>query len=247
MNFLRATAAILFTFLLLPTMHGQDKPTADNQKLDANDPAAKNEDKRVLGVLPNYRTAELTADYHPISAKYKLHIALKDSFDYPLIGLGAAYAALYQLENSHPQFGQGTLGYLRRFGTSYNDQLMGNMMTEGILPILFKEDPRYFRMNEGPKSKRAWYAATRIFVTKTDTGKASFNYAEILGNSTAAAIGLSYYSDDRDVPDYLQNVAIQLATDAFSQVLKEFWPDIKRHYFHRRQQTPAPVVSSNSQ
>ena len=105
-------------------MRGQEKA-----KLDANDPAAKNEDKRVLGVLPNYRTAELTSDYHPISDKYKLHIALKDSFDYPFMGVGAIYAGFYQLEDSHPQFGQGTLGYLRRFGTSYCDQVVGNMMS----------------------------------------------------------------------------------------------------------------------
>jgi len=57
--------------------------------------------KRVLGVLPNYRTANWSANYEPITAKQKITIALKDSFDYPLIGVGAAYAGLYQLENSH--------------------------------------------------------------------------------------------------------------------------------------------------
>jgi len=239
MNFFKATAAI-FLLIFLPAMQGQEKP-----KLDENDPAAKNEDKRVLGVLPNYRTAELTSDYHPISSKYKIKIALKDTFDYPLIGLGAVYAGLYQLEDSHPQFGQGAKGYLRRFGTSYNDQVMGNMMTEGVLPILFKEDPRYFRMGEGPKKKRALYALSRIFVTKTDEGKPSFNFAEVVGNSAASAIGLTYYTDDRDPTDYVQNVAIQLATDAFSQVLKEFWPDIKRHYFHRHSPTEnAPPLAT---
>src|ERR1700761_8265452 len=41
------------------------------------------EDKRILGVLPNYRTAEMPTVYTPIPAKYKLQIAVKDSFDYP--------------------------------------------------------------------------------------------------------------------------------------------------------------------
>src|SRR5438477_535822 len=36
------------------------------------------EDKRILGVLPNYRTADGTKPFHPISAKYKLTIASKD-------------------------------------------------------------------------------------------------------------------------------------------------------------------------
>jgi hypothetical protein len=149
--------AIIFLLCLLPPVSGQEKA-----KLDANDPAAKNEDKRVLGVIPNYRTAEPTKDYHPISAQYKLTIAAKDSFDYPLVGLGAAFAGLYQLENSHPQFGQGTVGYFRRLGTSYADQAIGNMMAEGFLPALLKEDPRYFRMAVGTKKTRAFYAVSRI-------------------------------------------------------------------------------------
>ena len=191
-------------------------------------------DKRVFGVLPNYRTANMEAEYHPIPWQYKMKIALKDTFDYPLIGVGAAYAGLYQLEDSHPQFNQGFKGYLRRFGTSYTDQVVGNMLTEGILPIAFKEDPRYFRLGEGTKWHRTSYALTRIFVTRTDSGGKSFNFAEVLGNGVAAGVGLSYYSDDRDFPDYAQNWGTQLATDAVSQVLKEFWPDIKHRYFHKK-------------
>ncbi len=228
MTLLKGTA-LVFLLLAVSSLYGQEKA-----KLDENDPAAIHEDKRVMGVLPNYRTAELTNDYHPISSKYKLKIAFKDSFDYPLFGIGSIYAGLYQLEDSHPQFGQGVAGYLRRFGTSSADQVIGNMFTEGFMPILFKEDPRYFRKAEGTAKSRTFYALSRIFVTKTDTGARSFNFAEIVGNGMGSAIGLSYYSDSRDVEDYLQNWGTQLATDAASQVLKEFWPDIKRHYLRRR-------------
>lgn len=210
--------------MILPLARGQEKaPT-----LDANDPASKYEDKRVAGVLPNYRTAEITAEYHPVSAKYKMTIALKDTFDTPLMVIGAIYSSYYQLRNDHPEFGQGTLGYLKRFGASYNDQVMGNMMTEGVLPIVFKEDPRYFRLAKGPVAKRTVYALSRLFVTKTDAGNRSFNFAEVVGNSAASAVGLSYYTDDRSFGSYSENVGIQLMTDGVSQVLKEFWPDIKR-------------------
>jgi len=40
---------------------------------------------------------------------------------------------------------------------------------------------------------------------------------------------LSYYpGDTRNVSDNTQKLSIAVGTDAFSQVLKEFWPDIKR-------------------
>jgi hypothetical protein len=225
--------AVLLIFCVSPPLFGQ-LAVQEKTKLDANDPAALNEDKRVLGVIPNYRTAESMKDYHPISITYKLTIAAKDSFDYPLVGLGAAFAGLYQLENTHPQFGQGTLGYFRRVSTAYADQAIGNMMTEGFLPALLKEDPRYFRMAEGTKKARTYYALSRIFVTKLDNGGHSFNYAEVLGNGVSSAIGLTYYSDNRNLKDFSENWATQLATDAAANVLKEFWPDLKRRWVQRQ-------------
>ncbi len=111
-------------------------------------------------MLPNYRTAEMSADVQPLTVKQKLRIATKDSFDYPLIFIGAAYAGLYQMENNHPEFGQGMKGYADRFGTSYADQVIGNFMTEGFMPILLHEDPRYFRKCRRHEKSRTWYALT---------------------------------------------------------------------------------------
>jgi hypothetical protein len=197
------------------------------------------EDKRILGVLPNYRTAEMPKVYTPIPVSYKMKIAVKDSFDYPLMGVAAIYASFYQLFDSHPQFGQGIQGYAKRLGTSYTDQIVGNMLAEGVLPSLFHEDPRYFRMNEGKPSKRLLYAISRIVITRTDSGGKSFNFAEVMGNGIAAGVGLSYYSDNRHIGDYLQNWGTQLGTDALSQVLKEFWPDVKRWHARRRAEKQA--------
>ena len=194
---------------------------------------AQGEDKRIFGVLPNYRTAEKSAEYQPISAKRKLIIATKDSFDYPLVLLAAGYAGLYQLDDNHPQFGQGMKGYAKRLGTGYADQVIGNYLTEGFMPILLHEDPRYFRLGEGTRTHRTLYALSRIFVTRTDAGGTTFNFAEVAGNGIAAGIGLSYYSDDRNVGDFMQNWGVALATDATSQVLKEFWPDVKRWWYNK--------------
>jgi hypothetical protein len=37
----------------------------------------------------------------------------------------------------------------------------------------------------------------------------------------------------------VQKLLIQCATDAFSQVLKEFWPDVKRHFKKKREDVEA--------
>jgi hypothetical protein len=213
-------------------------PSPEQPGVLAPGKTAQGEDKRIMGVLPNYRTAEMTSVGHPLTSKQKLRIATKDTFDYPLMILSAGYAGLYQLADNHPQFGQGVSGYFKRLGTTYTDQMTGNMLTEGLLPAAFHSDPRYFRMATGPKTRRTLYSLSRIFVTYTDSGKTTFNYAEVLGNGISAGIGLSYYSDDRNVPDYLQNWGIALATDAGSQILKEFWPDIKQWWQTRHHSEP---------
>ena len=77
-------------------------------------------DKRIFGVLPNYRTANGTLPFRPITVKQKFTIATKDTFDYPSYVLAAAFAGISQVNNSNPSFGQGfrvmraTLRWLRR-------------------------------------------------------------------------------------------------------------------------------------
>ena len=192
-------------------------------------------DKRMFGVLPNYRTVEDTGDVEPLTTRHKFYIAAKDSFDYPIYFLSGAFAGISQIENQNPSFGQGLKGYAKRYGTSYVDQMLGNMMTEAVVPTLLHEDPRYFRRGSGSKLGRSAYALTRIFVTRTDAGVNRINSSELVGNSIAVAISNAYYPAMRNAADNLQKLALQCGTDALSNMLKEFWPDVKRK-LHSRQQ-----------
>src|SRR5579862_1494617 len=236
----RVTCALLFA--IGGALFAEDSPdavgTPDSIRPSEAQPAAKEPDKRVFGVLPNYRTAEETGTYAPITSHQKLTIATKDTIDYPLFLLGAGFAGLAQLSDQHGDFGQGMKGFAHRYVTSYADQATGNYMTEGLLPILFHEDPRYFRRGTGPKWGRAGYAASRIFVTKTDSGRSMFNFSEVVGNGISAGISNAYYPGERSVNDNFQRLYVALATDAVSQILKEFWPDVKRKFFTHHQNEP---------
>jgi len=221
------------------------QPASATPATQPTQPVQPAEDKRIFGVLPNYRTTENSIPFHSITAKQKLTIAFKDSFDYPSLITAGLFASLYQLENQNPSFGQGMAGYGRRYGTAVGDQIIGNMMTEGFMPALLKEDPRYFRLGEGKVAKRLGYAASRIFVTKMDSGRNSFNFGEWVGNSAAVAISNAYYPDTRDASDNVQKLLTACATDAFSNVLKEFWPDVKRKLFKKHHDTSDLVSMSH--
>jgi hypothetical protein len=199
------------------------------------EPSATPIDKRIFGVLPNYRTASSELEGSTITPKQKMTIAAKDSFDYPLVLVAGAFAGLDQINNDDPSFGQGVKGYAHRLGAWYLDESIGNMMTEGIFPALLHQDPRYFR--RGPAGGSVWhratYAMSRVIITDKDGGGKQFNASEWLGNATAVAISQAYHPDNRSAVDASEFLLEQVATDAFSQVLKEFWPDIKHKFFKK--------------
>jgi len=225
-----ASRVFLLTSVVCGALFAQDSATAS---VSQSTPI----DNRAYGILPNYRTANYFDPFVPITAARKFHIAQKDSFDYPIFFLGGLFAGLGQLDNAHPSFGQGAEGFARRYATSFADQAIGNYMTEGVMPALFHEDPRYFRRGSqyGGVGKRVLYAASRVFVTRTDKGNWTFNFAELVGNSAASGIANAYYPHERTWSDNGQRVSTQFATDALSQIMKEFWPDIKQKFVHHRQ------------
>jgi hypothetical protein len=188
-------------------------------------------DKRAFGFVPNYKTADASVPYHPITPKQKMTIAAKDSFDWTLSLVAAGYAGLGQLTNQNRALGEGLEGYGNRFVRGYADQILGNVIVEGAMPILTREDPRYFRRGQGTFWSRVGYATSRIIVTRTDRGGTEFNYSEVVGNSIAVGISDEYYPGNRSLGANVQKFTFQLATDAVSNVLKEFWPDVKHKLF----------------
>jgi hypothetical protein len=220
------------------TIEAAEKLQPGTPMLPHGPDAASEQDKRILGVLPNYRTADGTKTFVPMTAKGKMTIAFKDSFDYPGFLTAAGLSLIYQAENSNPSFGQGVKGYAHRYGTAVGDQIIGNMLAEGIMPVLLKEDPRYFRKINGTFMSRLIYSTTRTLITKNDNGRLGVNFAELGGNGISAAIGAAYYPDGRTYSDTFTRMGTSIATDTLSNVLKEFWPDIKRKYSRKHDGAP---------
>jgi hypothetical protein len=188
------------------------------------------EDKRIFGIIPNYRTSPSLTDYKPLTPQKKFMIATQDSFDRGTVVLAAAFAGEGQLTNANPSFGQGTAGYARYFGTAYADLVIGDYMTEAIYPTILHQDPRYFRRGTGSGWSRFGYAVGQIFWTHADTSRGQFNFSEILGNSTAVAISNAYYRDNRDTANAVSKLGVQIGVDMAANVLKEFWPDVDRTF-----------------
>jgi hypothetical protein len=218
-----AAAALLIVPLGLAW--GQTGTAADSPEPA---PATDITKQRVLGVLPNYRTADSQVPFVPLTSAQKFHIFYKDSTDWPVFPTALAYAGIYHFENQNPSFGQGARGFAHRFATAYADQVIGNFFSEAVIPVAFHHDPRYFRKGEGSVKGRMWYSVTRLVVCKTDRGGSAFNLSEIGGNAAQIGVAMSYYPDTRTWEDVGNRMMLQVGTDGVSNVMKEFWPDIRR-------------------
>jgi hypothetical protein len=202
------------------------------------------ESKRILGIIPNYRTSSSLKNYEPLTSREKFKIASQDAFDRGTVGLAALFGGEGQLTNANRSFGQGAPGFARYFGASYGDFVIGDYMTEAVFPTLLHQDPRYFRRGIGSGWSRLGYAMGQIFWTHRDSGGTQFNYSEVIGNSTAVAISTSYYANKRTASDAASGLGMQLGVDMASNVLKEFWPDLQR-IFSRKQPARRRANKSN--
>ena len=188
--------------------------------------------KRILWVIPNYRSVSANTQLPPLEVKDKFWLATQDSFDYSSFILAGTLAGTAQAKNSTREFGQGARGFGRYYWHSFADQAVGNYFTEAIIPSITRQDPRYYTLGHGGFFRRTGYAVSRLLITKTDSGGKIFNFYEIIGNGAGAGVSDLYYpGPERTWTKTGQKWLTQVAVDGVFNVLKEFWPDIDRAVF----------------
>ena len=187
-------------------------------------------------VLPNYKTVnDPSQPITAIGAKQKFGLVLHyfDPFTYGFTGV---QASIQQATDAQKGYGQGVSGYSKRYGADFTDAFTNELFTVGVFPTLLHEDPRYFRKGAGGGLHRTLYAISRVFVARSDAGHQRYNFSELLGNLSSGAISNLYYpSGDRRVSDILTRTGFQMGYDAMFNVLKEFYPDLKRKFRHKAQ------------
>jgi hypothetical protein len=185
-------------------------------------------DPHMFGIFPNHATVEDEPDAPPVSTRQKFAMASENTFDpwvYPFIGVVASM---------NHSFGPGVSGFAKQYAASLTDNMTGNFLTSAALPSLLHQDPRYFDLGSGGIWRRAGYAASRIVVTRGDSGSPQFNVSEIGGNMLAVSIANAYYPPaNRTVTGTLLRWGMQLLWDTLSNEMKEFWPDIRQKLHHQ--------------
>jgi Carboxypeptidase regulatory-like domain len=196
--------------------------SASPQEL-AQEQVAVEEKQRVFGAIPNFY---VTYDPNPapLAPRQKFNLAWKMSIDPVNILITGVIAGVEQSQDAFPGYGQGAEGYAKRFGAAYADGFIGTMISNAILPTVFKQDPRYFYKGTGTITHRAFYAIANSVICKGDNGRWQPNYSNVLGNFASAGISNLYYPpQNRDgVRLTLEDTGIALASGSVGNLFQEF-------------------------
>jgi hypothetical protein len=76
-----------------------------------------------------------------------------------------------------------------------------------------------------------WYSASRVVVTRSDSGDSTFNTSEFLGALFTSSLQNAYYPrHDRNFGETMNRFGGALSSDAIGYLLLEFTPDMKRFF-----------------
>jgi hypothetical protein len=246
-----------------PSAAGTSKENASPQQADKNNKDKKDSiqevgegkvagtsNDRLFYALPNFLTLQGTQKLPPLSTKDKFKVVALGTFDYFEYPWWGALAAINQAENNEPGYGQGWEAYAKRYGSTAGDSMIENFMVGAVFASALHQDPRFYQSGKGGFWKRSGYAVTRIVVTRNDSGNRQFNYSEVFGSATAAAISVYsyhprstflstptnphlYVPSDRTLSHVASTWGTQMMLDSITIMLKEFWPDIHKKMSHK--------------
>ena len=90
----------------------------------------------------------------PLDAYGKLKYSVHEMLDPVSIFPAAISASWGNINNSDPKYGTDAGAWGQRFGAAAVRQASFRFLSDGVFPIMTKEDPRYYRLGSGFSSGR---------------------------------------------------------------------------------------------
>jgi hypothetical protein len=190
---------------------------------DIAEAQVKEEEKqRVIGVFPNFYVSYIPNPV-PLNPKQKFELAFRTMIDPVSFALNGITAGAEQADNVYA-WGQGAQGYGKRYAASYGTFLTGTLIGSAALPVLFKQDPRYFYKGTGSIHSRVLYALAMAVMTKGDNHRWQVDYSAILGGLAASGISNAYYPavNRSGARLIFEGTAIGTGVSGLSNLIQEF-------------------------
>jgi hypothetical protein len=169
---------------------------------------------------------------NPLAVEDKFTLYLKRTYGPGAFLKSGAIAGINQARNRPVEWGRGWDGYGDRFESSMGQRAVANTISFGVA-ALRGEDPRYFPSGQTRTSARIASALAQTFVVHTDNGGRTVAIGRVAGALGGGFVSRTWHPEGHGIiRPGVQRGAISLASGAVSNVIREFWPDIKKHLHH---------------
>lgn len=238
-------AAVFAVFAIIPPAAVSQQPTlpptpqrssaqpaapAQGSTQAEKHPAMAGSPKHIFFVIPAFNV-DYSHKFVPMTSHDKFLEWAEGAYD--PIGLGAL-ATESALEHSRTDgfcgYGSGLGAYGKCYASALADGNISSFFGDYLFPRWLHQDPRYFRLGrQAGFGTRLWYALSRVFIARTDSGGWTFASGATGGTVLAAVTSNLYYpQSERNVGHTFSRVAWDLGGTAIFNVEAEFWPDIER-------------------
>jgi hypothetical protein len=170
----------------------------------------------------------------PLTPRQKFHTFLASTYA-PQTFISAGFdAARAKSFSDNAAYARGASGFAQHYGVELATNETDVFFQKFLLPVVLRQDPRYFRNPDLPFFNRVAYSMSRVIITRTDRGHNTFNASLVLGAAASQAVADIYVpGHEQGLWPIGRRIAFDLAIDSGFNLLNEFWPELRRKFFHR--------------
>jgi hypothetical protein len=219
------------------TVAGRELPDAPLPTPQDNSGQSKGTTGEIVGFLTNrsFFFPDIATSAAPLTAGQKFKLFLNESVSPASFVSSAISAGFNQWRDVPHDYGQGAQGYGKRFGESMARGATQSFFGTFITSSLLHEDPRFFPQYHPTLWGSVKYSARRIVVTRTDSGRSTFNAAGFVGPIGAEALANVYLPrSEQTGAKTAERIGSDLAWKFAANMFKNYWPTLFKDLGLRR-------------
>ena len=191
----------------------------------AQDPVETKSGKFRMSQNLTYESLPDAPSARPLTDREKFELFTDDARS-PLTFISAGVTASYNTSQNRV-YGNGWNGFGRNYAAAMAEHETASFLGRYVFPTLLSQDPRYHPSEKDGFLARSSYAASRVLITRTDSGKKTVNSSYLLGALASTAIAACYRPIHRTPGQTLVDFGTTVGGDAGMNILKEFWPQLR--------------------
>lgn len=158
-----------------------------------------------------------------LRTRQKFEMAYRKTVDFSFPVESVMFAGFDVVANYGPNYGKGPEPFGELFLYNAANLSSTYFLTDGVLPTVFHQDPRYFRKGSGSVPSRIWWALRSEGVAFSDQGRQMPNYSVILGFGMSTALSNAYSpASSNTFGNTMQRYAVKFGVSFGLNVMREF-------------------------